>query len=109
MPHRAYSDEMEKSIIKQMENSMEMFRYLTGIMEKEDKKTWRILVIFSFFSPVIDVFSFSSLIYIFNTIVSEEQISEEMIRFALFMRIASLLAGFFELYKCEISNRLEYY
>ena len=88
---------------------MEMFRYLTGILEKEDKKTWRILIIFCFFSPVIDVFSFSSLIYIVNTIVSEEQVSTEMMRFALFMGIVSLLAGLFELYKCEISNQLEYY
>ncbi len=88
---------------------MEMFRYLTGILEKEDKKTWKTLVFFSFFSPVIDVFSFSSLIYIVNTIVSEEQVSAEMIRFALFMGIASLFAGLFELYKCEISDQLEYY
>lgn len=88
---------------------MEMFRYLTGILEKEDKKTWKILVIFSFLSPIIDVFSFSSLIYIVNMIVSKEQVSVEMTLFALFMGIISLLTGLLELYKCEVSNQLEYY
>lgn len=88
---------------------MEMFRYLTGILEKEDKKTWKILVIFSFLSPMIDVFSFSSLIYIVNMIVSEERVSTEMTLFALLMGIISLLVGLLELYKCEASNQLEYY
>ncbi len=88
---------------------IEMFRYLTGIIGKEDKKTWRRLVITSFVTPVADIFSFSSLIYIVNTIVSEERVSLEMTLFAFFMGIVSLLVGFFELYKCEISNRLEFF
>lgn len=88
---------------------IEMFRYLTGIIGKEDKKTWRRLVITSFITPVADIFSFSSLIYIVNTIVSEERVSLEMTLFAFLMGIVSLLVGFFELYKCEISNRLEFF
>lgn len=88
---------------------IEMFRYLTGIIGKEDKKTWRRLVITSFITPIADIFSFSSLIYIVNTIVSEERVSLEMTLFAFLMGIVSLLVGFFELYKCEISNRLEFF
>lgn len=88
---------------------IEMFRYLMGIIGKEDKKTWRRLVITSFITPVADIFSFSSLIYIVNTIVSEERVSLEMTLFAFLMGIVSLLVGFFELYKCEISNRLEFF
>lgn len=88
---------------------MEMFRYLTGIIEKEDRKTWKMLIAFSFIAPIVDVFSFSSLIYIVNTIVNEECVSTEMIWFALFMGIVSIVAGLFELYKCELYSRLEYY
>lgn len=88
---------------------VEMFRYLTGIIAEEDKKTWKKLVLTSFITPIADVFSFSSLIYIVNTIVSEERVSMKMTLFAFFMGIVSLLVGLFELYKCEICNQLEFF
>ncbi len=87
---------------------MEMFRYLAGVLEKEDKKTWRKLILFSFVSPVTDIFSFSVIIYIINTIVRENQVSAEMTMFAFFMGFLSVFIGLFELYKNEIRNRLEY-
>lgn len=87
---------------------MEMFRYLTGVLEKEDKKTWEILAVCSFVSPVIDVFSFSAILYIVNIIVREEQVSAEMIWFSFAMGALSLAAGFFEMHRCELYSRLEY-
>lgn len=87
---------------------MEMFRYLAGVLEKEDKKTWRKLILFSFVSPVTDIFSFSIIIYIINTIVRENQVSAEMAKFVFFMGFLSVFIGLFELYKTEIRNRLEY-
>jgi len=87
---------------------MEMFRYLAGVLEKEDKKTWRKLILFSFVSPVTDIFSFSVIIYIINTIVRENQVSAEMAKFVFFMGFLSVFIGLFELYKNEIRNRLEY-
>ncbi len=88
---------------------VEMFRYLTGVIAKEDKKIWKKLVLASFITPITDVFSFSSLIYIVNTIVREKRVSVEMIVFASAMGIVSLLVGLFELYKCEICNQLEFF
>ncbi len=87
---------------------MEMFRYLTGILEKEEKKIWKQLVAFSFISPILDTVCFSAIIYIINTIVREEQVSVRMTVFAFAMGLVSILAGFFELYKCKVHNRLEF-
>ena len=87
---------------------MEMFRYLTGILEKEEKKIWKQLVVFSFISPILDTVCFSAIIYIINTIVREEQVSVRMTVFAFAMGLVSVLAGFFELYKCKVHNRLEF-
>lgn len=87
---------------------MEMFTYLTKILEKDEKKIWKILVIFSFVSPIVDTFCFSSIIYIINTVVREKQVTAEMTFFAFFMGFVSIFAGFLELYKCKIRNRLEY-
>ena len=81
---------------------MEMFRYLIRIFEEKDKRTWRKLVVFSFISPVMDIFSFSAIIYIMNAIVREKRATTEMTIFALSMGIVSILVGFFELYKCKI-------
>lgn len=88
---------------------MEMFRYLMKVLDKEEKKLWKILVIFSFISPVVDTVSFSAIIYIINTIVREERVSMEMTMFAFFMGAVSVFAGLFELYKCRMRNRLEFY
>lgn len=85
-----------------------MFRYLMGILEKEDKKTWKMLAVFSFISPAVDIFSFSAILYIVNTIVREERVSTEMTLFSFAMAFVSLIAGFFEMYRCRIYNRLEY-
>ena len=87
---------------------MEMFRYLIRIFEEKDKRTWRKLIVFSFISPVMDIFSFSAIIYIMNAIVREKRATTEMTIFALSMGIVSILVGFFELYKCKIRNWLEY-
>ncbi len=87
---------------------MEMFRYLIRFFEEKDKRTWRKLVVFSFISPVMDIFSFSAIIYIMNAIVREKRATTEMTIFALSMGIVSILVGFFELYKCKIRNWLEY-
>ena len=39
---------------------MEMFRYLTGTLEREEQKTWKILAIADFISPVADLESMTS-------------------------------------------------
>lgn len=87
---------------------MEMFRYLTGILEKEDKRVWKKLVVFSFISPILDTVCFSAIIYIINTIVREGQVSMKMTVFSFTMGLVSIFAGFFELYKCRVHNRLEF-
>ena len=45
-----------------------MFRYLTGTLEREEQKTWKILAIADFISPVADLFNFSVIIYIINIV-----------------------------------------
>ncbi len=87
---------------------LEMFRYLTGVLEKKEQRTWKMLLFAGLLSPVVDVFSFSVIIYVINIVVRANQASPRLISFTLFMVILSLLKAFFELYKCKISNRFIY-
>ncbi len=69
---------------------MEMFRYLTGILEREEQKTWKILAIAGFISPIADLFNFSVIIYIINIVLEEQRALREMGLFALLMGTMSL-------------------
>lgn len=86
----------------------EMFRYLTGILEKKEQRTWKLYAAFSLVSPVVDIFSFSVIIYIINRVVQENRASDRLIAFTLFMILLSLLKCLFELYKSRVSNRFVY-
>lgn len=82
-----------------------MFRFLTEILEK---KTWLRYALLSFISPVVDIFSFSVMIYIIDRVVRENQASDGMILFTFFMIVVSLLKCLFEQYKCRVANRFLY-
>ena len=64
---------------------VDMFRYLTGIIEKRDRKEWRNLVVMNLISPVTDLFNFSALIFIVNMVVRDRQASKEIIIFTFFI------------------------
>lgn len=87
---------------------MEMFRYLTGILEREEQKAWKILAIAGFISPIADLFNFSVIIYIINIVLEEQRALREMGLFALLMGLLSFLKGLFDLYKSRIHNRFLY-
>ena len=86
----------------------EMFRYLTGILEKEEQKSWKIYGILGMLSPIVDIFSFSVIIYIINVVVESNSASPGLITFTLFMVFVSMLKCLFELYKSRLSNRFIY-
>ena len=83
----------------------EMFRYLTGILEKEEQRAWRICAFLSLLSPIVDIFSFSVIIYIINIVVRENEASPRLVAFTFFMAAVSVGKCLFELYKSRISNR----
>ena len=87
---------------------VEMFRYLTGILERKEQRTWKLYAAFGLISPIVDIFSFSVIIYIINKVVQENQVSDKLIAFTLFMILVSLLKCLFELYKSKVSNRFVY-
>ena len=87
---------------------IEMFKYLTGTLEKKEQRTWKLYAVFGLISPVVDIFSFSVIIYIINKVVRENQVSDKLIAFTLFMVLLSLLKCLFELYKSKVSNRFIY-
>ena len=84
---------------------IQMFRHLTGLLEK---KTWLRYGLLSLLSPIVDIFSFSVIIYIINKAVQDNQASDGMILFTLFMIVVSLLKCLFEQYKCRVANRFLY-
>ena len=83
----------------------EMFRFLTGILEKEEQRLWKVLAAVDFISPLIDLFSFFVMNYIINIAMREPQRTKEIAIFTLCMGMISVLKGFFDLYKCRIHNR----
>lgn len=86
---------------------LKKFKYLTGILDKKDQKTWKLYAALSLISPIVDVFSFSMVIYIINLAV-QQHISPQLIAFTLCMMLLSILKAVFELYKNKSSNRFIY-
>lgn len=87
---------------------LKQFKYLTGILDKKEQKIWKLYGVLSLISPVVDVFSFSMIIYIINIAVREKHASPELTAFTLFMMVLSILKAAFELYKNKISNEFIY-
>ncbi len=87
---------------------IEMFKYLTGTLERKEQRTWKLYAMFGLISPIVDIFSFSVIIYIINRVVQDNQVSDKLIIFTLFMILLSLLKCLFELYKSKVSNRFIY-
>lgn len=87
---------------------IEMFKYLTGILEKKERRQWKLLVILNFISPFMDIFSFSAIIYIINIVILEQNVSERSIGFTFFMGAVSLIKGYFDLWKCKVQNQFIY-
>ncbi len=86
----------------------EMFQYLTGILDGKEQKMWKIYAVFSFISPVVDIFSFSVIIYIINIVVRENEADPGLTAFTVFMVLVSILKCLFELYKSKLANRFVY-
>ena len=86
----------------------EMFRYLTGILDKREQKIWKVYAVFSLISPIVDIFSFSVIIYIINIVVRENGADPKLTAFTFFMVLVSILKCLFELYKSKIANRFVY-
>ena len=56
-----------------------MFKYLTGTLEKKEQRIWKLYAFFGLISPIVDIFSFSVIIYIINKVVQENQVSDRLI------------------------------
>ncbi len=87
---------------------IEMFRYLIGILEKRERRQCTILVVLNFLSPILDIFSFSTIIFIINIVIREQHVSERTVAFTFFMGIVSIMKGFFDLWKSKVHNQFLY-
>ena len=85
-----------------------MFRYLTGILDTKEQKIWKIYAVLSLISPIVDIFSFSVIIYIMNLAVRENRADQRLTAFTFFMVLVSILKCMFELYKSKLANRFVY-
>ena len=86
----------------------EMFRFLTGILDTKEQKMWKIYAVLSLISPIVDIFSFSVIIYIINIVVRENEADPKLTAFTVFMVLVSILKCLFELYKSKLANRFVY-
>ena len=85
-----------------------MFRFLTGILDTKEQKMWKIYAVLSLISPIVDIFSFSVIIYIINIVVRENGADTKLTAFTFFMVLVSILKCLFELYKSKLANRFVY-
>jgi len=72
------------------------------------RKIWKVYAVFSLISPIVDIFSFSVIIYIINIVVRENGADPKLTAFTFFMVLVSILKCLFELYKSKIANRFVY-
>ena len=54
---------------------IEMFKYLTGILEGGERKRCGIIAVFGLLSPIMDLFNFTVIIYIINRAAQETGIA----------------------------------
>lgn len=87
---------------------IEMFKYLTGILEGGERKKCAAIAVFSLISPVMDLFNFTVIIYIINRAAGQGKASPRLVLFTVLMGIVSILKGFFDIYRCKISNEFVY-
>ncbi len=69
---------------------------------------WKIYAVLSLISPIVDIFSFSVIIYIINIVVRENGADTKLTAFTFFMVLVSILKCLFELYKSKLANRFVY-
>lgn len=84
-----------------------IFRYLTGILEKEERKNWIWFSICGFLSAVIDVFSFLVTIYFLNMLSGNSTLAGVLQASVIVLMFFSEIL--IELYRCKLSNRFLYY
>ena len=87
---------------------LQKFQYLINILDKRECRTWKIVAVLGLVSPVVDIFSFSVIIYVINAAVRENQASPELLAFTMGMVLVSLAKCLFELYKSRLANRFVY-
>lgn len=85
---------------------MEIFKYLTGFLEEDERKNWKRFTVLGSIRAAIDVFSFYVTVYFINKISGDPELAGGL-------RAAVILLMFFsevviELYRCKISNHFLY-
>lgn len=95
-------------LVSKGEDDVKMFKYLTGILDKEGQKSWKLLVFLSLMNPATDILSYSMVIYIINLVIRDGQATKSTVLFTFLMGGVSVLKLFLESYKCKLSSRFAY-
>jgi ABC-type bacteriocin/lantibiotic exporter with double-glycine peptidase domain len=85
-----------------------MFRYLVGILEEEERKAFKALIVLNLISPIMDLFGFSIIVYILNEVIREQHVSNEIVVITFFMGSVMIVKGLFDLFKCRIQSQFIY-
>lgn len=87
---------------------MEMFRYLTGILEKREQRNWKILAVICFFNSLENIINICYGINIFQNALEGSQIRAILTGPMAVMGVLLLAERFVSLYKVKILNQFEY-
>lgn len=90
------------------ESMYSMFRFLMEHLDAHDRRDWRILMVFSLVSPLTDIISISSVVFIINQAIRIGRAEPRLILFTLAMALVSILKCFFELYNSKLTQRSVY-
>ena len=88
---------------------MEMFRYLTGILEPRERRGWKILAVLNLMSPVLDLFSLSAVIVVINQAIQENRTTPVLTAFVLCMVGLTVFKCFLKLYSSKASAHFIYH
>lgn len=98
---------MEDEIEEGGSDVFRKFRYLTGILENEERKNWIRFLICGFLSAIIDLFSFLVTIYFLNILAGHSMLIGALQASVIVLMFFSEIL--IELYRCKISNRFLYF
>ncbi len=86
---------------------IEIFQYMIGILDKEDRKRWKKFVVCGCIRAIIDVFSFYVTVYFIGELAKDSILAGGLQAAVIVLMFFSEIV--IELYRCKLSNHILYY
>lgn len=86
---------------------IEVFKYLTGILGKEEQKTWKSIAVLGILGAATEIFSFVVTVFYIPTVLEDDPVTGRTQVWAILLLF--LVQVTLELYRCKISDHFLYH